>query len=259
MKNKFKKALRVLKEKGLREFTKKTFHFSMNFLRSIIRPFFLKSRKYVLGKLKKFSSDDPVKNFKFITYSFGGMFAPMQIGEEFLSLLKIFKDADPTVIMEIGTANGGALFCFARMASKGATLISIDLPEGKFGGGYSAEKIPFYEAFAKPGQDLYLLREDSHVPETLKKAEEILRGRQIDFLFIDGDHSYEGVKKDFEMYSPLVRKGGIVAFHDVAPKGIPELTGGVPRFWKEISDKYSSRVFIKDMDQTGFGIGVLSM
>ena len=161
--------------------------------------------------------------------------------------------------MEIGTANGGALFCFARLAPRDATLISIDLPEGKFGGGYPAEKIPFYEAFARPGQSLSLLREDSHDPETLKRAKEILGNRQIDFLFIDGDHSYEGVKKDFETYSPLVRKGGIIAFHDVAPKGIPELTGGVPRFWKEISGNYPTNVFIKDMDQTGFGIGVLSM
>ena len=61
------------------------------------------------------------------------------------------------------------------------------------------------------------------------------------------------------MYSPLVRKGGVIAFHDVAPKGIPELTGGVPQFWKEISGNYPTHVFIKDMDQTGFGIGVLLM
>jgi len=41
-------------------------------------------------------------------------------------------------------------------------------------------------------------------------VKKILAGRQVDFLFIDGDHSYEGVKKDFEMYSSLVRKGGVV-------------------------------------------------
>jgi predicted O-methyltransferase YrrM len=51
----------------------------------------------------------------------------------------------------------------------------------------------------------------------LRKIEGILKGRKVDFLFIDADHSYEGVKKDFEMYSPLVRKGGIIAFHDIIP------------------------------------------
>jgi len=34
----------------------------------------------------------------------------------------------------------------------------------------------------------------------LKKIKAILRDKKVDFLFIDADHSYEGVKKDFEMY-----------------------------------------------------------
>ena len=37
----------------------------------------------------------------------------------------------------------------------------------------------------------------------------------VDFLFIDGDHSLEGVKLDDEQYGQLVRSGGIIAFHDV--------------------------------------------
>lgn len=38
--------------------------------------------------------------------------------------------------------------------------------------------------------------------------------RNIDFLFIDGDHNYEGVKKDWNLYSSLFKKGTIIAFHD---------------------------------------------
>jgi len=37
---------------------------------------------------------------------------------------------------------------------------------------------------------------------------------QIDFLFIDGDHSYEGVKTDFDLYSNLLSDRGIIAIHD---------------------------------------------
>jgi len=37
---------------------------------------------------------------------------------------------------------------------------------------------------------------------------------KIDFLHIDADHSYEGVKKDFELYSKIVKKGGIISIHD---------------------------------------------
>jgi len=52
---------------------------------------------------------------------------------------------------------------------------------------------------------------------------------KLDFLFIGGDHTYEGVRMDFEMYSPLVRSCGIVVFHDIVPG--PENVGGAPRFW----------------------------
>jgi predicted O-methyltransferase YrrM len=42
-----------------------------------------------------------------------------------------------------------------------------------------------------------------------------LNGRAVDLLFIDGDHRYSRVKKDFEMYAPLVRTGGVVLLHDI--------------------------------------------
>ena len=67
------------------------------------------------------------------------------------------------------------------------------------------------------GQVLHLLRADSHRPETLNEARGIIGDRHIDFLFIDGDYTYEGVRKYYEMYSPLVENGGIIAFHDICP------------------------------------------
>lgn len=66
----------------------------------------------------------------------------------------------------------------------------------------------------------------------------------IDMLFIDGDHSYEGVKEDWRLFSPHVRRFGVVVFHDTiwdVKRGLdsppkPE-TGrrmGVPRFVEEL-------------------------
>ena len=79
--------------------------------------------------------------------------------------------------------------------------------------------------------------------------------RQIDFLFLDGDHTYEGIRQDFEMYSPLVKKGGIIGFHDIAPHP-PETDCDVFRFWNEIKLNYPDRhgEFVADWDQGWAGI-----
>ena len=158
--------------------------------------------------------------------------------------------------MEIGTANGGTLFLFARVSSPDAVIISIDLPHGRFGGGYPEWKIPLYKSFAARKQKIYLIREDSHELSTLDMANKILKGHKLDFLFIDGDHRYEGVKTDFEMYSRLVDMGGIIAFHDIVP-GPSENVGGVPKFWNEIKHSFNHAELVKDWKQGGGGIGII--
>ncbi|MFC1667583.1 class I SAM-dependent methyltransferase, partial [Candidatus Omnitrophota bacterium] len=59
------------------------------------------------------------------------------------------------------------------------------------------------------------------------------RHRNIDFLWIDGDHSYEGVKKDIHDWIPLVKKDSFICFHDYrdAPgvkKAVDELMNAFP-------------------------------
>ncbi len=190
-------------------------------------------------------------------FSYIGMsIRPSQVKQEIIELLSLVKGIEPKTILEIGTEGGGTLFLFTKMASTDAKIISIDLPEGKFGGGYPAWKSGLFKSFASDSQIVHLIRADSHMPETLDDAKRILDGHPLDFLFIDGDHAYEGVRKDFEMYSPLVRKGGIIAFHDICP-GPVEYVGGVPDFWNEIRAGYRFRSIIDDPSQGGRGIGVL--
>jgi cephalosporin hydroxylase len=190
-------------------------------------------------------------------FSFLGMsIAPFQIEQEISQLLSLVRDIKPKTVVEIGSAKGGTLFLFTRVASPDAALLSIDLPEGRFGGGYPKHMIPLLRSFADKGQSIHLIRADSHSPDTLEKVEKFLDGKKVDFLFIDGDHSYQGVRKDFEMYSPLVRNGGIIAFHDIC-FGPEESVGGVPRFWSEIRQGRNSRGIVKDAEQDGFGIGVV--
>ena len=62
-------------------------------------------------------------------------------------------------------------------------------------------------------QRLDLIRDDSHDRRTFDQVKARLGGQMLDFVFIDGDHTYDGVRRDFELYEPLVRPGGIIAFH----------------------------------------------
>ena len=72
----------------------------------------------------------------------------------------------------------------------------------------------------------------------------------IDMLHIDGDHTYEGVKADFENFKSLVKKGGMIVFHDIA--GIPD----VAKFWNEVKAHYPE-TFREIIHEGGWGIGMI--
>jgi predicted O-methyltransferase YrrM len=179
---------------------------------------------------------------------------------EFVSLLRLLKKRKLKSIVEIGTAQGGTLYTWCKIANSDAVIISIDLPGGPFGGGYTLNDTKKFRKYKRKNQQLYFLREDSHTYKTRKTLIEILDGRKIDLLFIDGDHRYKGVKKDFQLYSPLVKQNGLIVFHDILyhPK-VPACK--VNKFWNEIKRKYKNAEFIDKEDDRGWGqwggIGVI--
>jgi predicted O-methyltransferase YrrM len=246
------KTKRTIKTEGWGSFTKKAWGRIDGKLTPAKRVF-APSAIRAMAKLDQ-SNRDVVALVNFIFDRFGGLIRPAQIRSEITDLAAIVKDLKPKTVMEIGTANGGSLFLFSRLADPNATIVSVDLPGGRFGGGYPAWKIKLYQAFHLSGQKMDLLRVDSHSSETLEKVKNIFHGVPVDFLFIDGDHTYQGVKKDFELYSPLVRKGGVIAFHDIVihPRGID---CDVDKLWNEIK-KSDSRELIGSPNQNWAGIGV---
>ena len=159
-------------------------------------------------------------------------------------------------MVEIGTANGGTLFLWHQFAHSEAVIISIDLPGGVHGGGCPFWKTLLFKKFVKKNQKLRLIRADSRSPQTLEKLSSLLAGRKIDFLFIDGDHTYEGVKADFQNYSAFMSSNGMIAFHDIC--GHQSLQNcQVDVFWSEIRNKYRNIEFIENPNQGWGGIGVL--
>lgn len=192
-----------------------------------------------------------------VKFVIGDHFFPaFQVGSELVALGEILAREQPEVALEIGTARGGTLFFLTRLANPSATIVSVDLPAGEFGGGYGPGRQWFYQRFAKRDQNLHLLQGNSHNSEMLARVRTAIGDRPLDYLFIDGDHRYEGVRSDFEMYGPLVRKGGLIAFHDIV-NGPTENVGGVPRFWRDIKAHYRYSELVEDPGQVGWGIGVL--
>lgn len=164
-------------------------------------------------------------------------------------------------VVEIGTYRGGTLWLWCRLARRDALIISIDMPGGEFGGGYDRADADRIRAYARARQQVVLLQGDSHAPSTLAELAAALRDRQVDLLFIDGDHTYDGVKRDYEMYSPFVRPGGWIAFHDILPHS-KDPRCEVDRFWRELKPyEAATEEFVDpgtDPHHTWGGIGAVT-
>lgn len=182
---------------------------------------------------------------------------PWQHRSELLELAILIKDRKPNCIVEIGTAAGGTLLLSCALAPPDAQIISIDLPYGLFGGGYPEWKTPLYHKFACDKQAIHLIRGDSHSADVLSSVNKILGNRKIDYLFIDGDHTYDGVKYDFHTYSKLMNTESLIAFHDIVSDKSENPNHFVSVFWSEIKSLYRHIEFIDRADQSKYGIGVL--
>jgi cephalosporin hydroxylase len=199
--------------------------------------------------------DSPVDFFAALREN--GCFPANQKPAEILRLMEIVGELRPHRALEIGTQNGGTLFLLASMCAPDAELVSIDIS-------YNRIKRYSFPRLGRKQQRIVCLQADSHAPATRQRVERQLADQKLDFLFIDGDHTFEGVAADFQLFAPLVRPGGIIAFHDIIPDfqtryGIAtgNWTGEVPRFWSEIRRGYEAEEIIEDTESDGYGIGVI--
>ncbi len=192
-----------------------------------------------------------------LAFRFGGV-APNQNREEILGLLGILRDRQPERLCEIGSASGGTLFLLSCIAHPNARILSIDLNN-------NATRTESFRLLVQPGQRLTCIQGNSQEQEVFQKFLEWIGDEKLDFLFIDGDHSYEGVAGDHRMYGPHVKPGGFVAFHDIAPDyktryGVDTGTyaGGVPEYWAEVKPRYARCTeFVDHRLQDGRGIGLI--
>lgn len=107
--------------------------------------------------------------------------------------------------IDIGIASGGQTK-FLRDYFKCKRTIILDIGQH--------EVFPQWERI-KPMVDTEIVEEiiaDSHLPDVRQRLQKY--DNQIDFAFVDGDHSYRGLRKDIFLVSNLIKDGGILALHD---------------------------------------------
>ena len=128
---------------------------------------------------------------------------------------------DDAIIVEIGSWKGRSTYCLARGLRSGR-VYAIDL----FVKSGSPGNEKFYESHAG---DEPILDQFCRNMQRLDVADKVVprRGRAedfrgefpaIDLLFIDGNHTLEACRSDFECYAPHVKSGGYVLFHDYDPR-----------------------------------------
>lgn len=157
----------------------------------------------------------------------------------------------PGSIVELGTHSGVsyAAFCEAVVRSGLATrCFAVDTWTGDPLMGFYGEAV--FEDFRRFHDNMYAAF-STIVRGTFDAAAERFVPGSIDLLHIDGLHTYEAVRHDFETWRPKLSRQGVVLFHDIAVQG-----GGfgVHRLWAELRAAFASFTF-----EHSFGLGVLAV
>lgn len=179
-----------------------------------------------------------------------------QKDDELRPLCDRVQEHNPKVLVEIGTRHGSSLWMLTHYAPKDALIVAIDLAGGKWGhAGSEIDRQRVIEALRVEGREVHLIDGNSQDEKTAQELKSLLSGREIDFLFIDADHTYKGVLRDWELYHPLMADGGLVAFHDILE------SAATPRvkvflLWRVLKTLFPWQEFTHDPNGA-MGIGVI--
>lgn len=141
----------------------------------------------------------------------------------------------PRLVLEIGSWYGGTLFAWA---STGAQVVAVT--------GWETRE--YLEQGHTYGAEM--IYGNSHDDEMRERIPAALAGRKIDFAFIDGDHSEEGCRQDFELCAWLGVP--VIGFHDITGIGDP----GVRRVWDDLASRFPHMVLIRPQPKA-CGTGVI--
>ncbi len=173
-----------------------------------------------------------------------------QVPEEYAQLLLLLKEKQPKTYLELGIGNGGsfATACFFMQESLSMADAVDCLAYRNMGIGQCEEEImSFITPLVSKGYDVKF-----HNATTDNYFKRKIDAYGFDIIFIDADHSYEGVKKDFVNAQKHINDGGLIIFHDIASQACP----GIMKIWSEIKSQSQERC-IEFIHSETCGIGVV--
>jgi len=138
-------------------------------------------------------------------------------------------------LAEIGVWQGGTTARLRAAMTPGATLFAVDpFPKGRLG--FSTQRAIATREVAKiaNGQVVWIRQTAADA-----SRDPVVRSGGFEFVFLDALHTYDGLREDWEAWSPLVANGGVIAIHDsrASPGGHSEDVGGV---------RFTNDVIVKD-------------
>lgn len=160
----------------------------------------------------------------------------------------LIEHYSPSLIVELGVHKGDSLFAIGQSCEEGnlaTKIFGIDHWQGDSQAGQLDEEVFNYvsEISSENFKNIELVR--SSFDEALSS----FKDQSIDLIHLDGFHSYEASKNDFECWLPKLKQDGIMLFHDIASKNNDF---GVVDFWSEIKKDYSTIEFLHSQ-----GLGVM--
>jgi cephalosporin hydroxylase len=177
---------------------------------------------------------------------------PVEIAAFGAWLADRFETSDPRIfrhVLEIGVRHGGTSEFWYKLLPSAGIVVGVDRI------GHDSYQLPEFRdravAMERELPNYRFVEGNSTWQSTLDR---LRRYAPFTFVFIDGDHSYDGVRADFQNLRPMVIRGGIVAFHDIVDG--PRTGGGVARLWRELNgDKHE--FVVGGSDWGGIGAVVL--
>ncbi len=123
------------------------------------------------------------------------------------------RNPDLGKIVELGAFHGKSTICLAQGSKKvgGGKVFSVDT---FYWGTYLKEPKNFLDSFQRNVRKYSLEDQVEPVISESGSAGDRWFGGSIRLLFIDADHSYKAVKRDFAVWERFIPVGGIIAFHD---------------------------------------------